>query len=212
MLSNAASDKIKTLNFADEIEVMLGFIVAFSAEFTLPVQMNSMLYGHLSNMHPEDIYETRKKITNKPFTQETKAFYKPLTFSVYYEGRARDPLAALDELPEYEPTDTDKALNNDALKQFILNSPAMSAWLARKNPDQIESVEEQAENKIEQEQKKLWEELEAMDALDPQDTKFEEKNRALMQRYNNVSTIVKAQLQGELLTQICKKYGADITL
>jgi hypothetical protein len=85
----------------------------------------------------------------------------------------------------------------------------MSAWLARKNPDQIESVEQQAENKIEQEQKKLWEEL---DALDPQDTKFEEKTRALMQQHNTMPNIVKTQLQGELLTQVCTTYGADITL
>ena len=70
VLADAASEKIKTMNFCDEIEVRLGLIVAFNSEFKLPAQMNTMLYPRCSGIKAMDLLNVRKKLTNQELASQ----------------------------------------------------------------------------------------------------------------------------------------------
>ena len=61
-LEDYARDKVATLRFVDEIEVHLGYLVALSGEFSLPVQMSTMLYPACSSVHEPEIAAARAQL------------------------------------------------------------------------------------------------------------------------------------------------------
>lgn len=62
-LEEISRAKVKTLNFVDEIEVYLGYLVHFSQEFKLPVQMETMLYPRCSQITEADVIAARNTLT-----------------------------------------------------------------------------------------------------------------------------------------------------
>lgn len=62
-LEEISRAKVKTLNFVDEIEVYLGYLVHFSKEFNLPVQMETMLYPRCSQITEADVIAARNTLT-----------------------------------------------------------------------------------------------------------------------------------------------------
>lgn len=62
LVQQLACDKVKTLNFVDEIEVHLGYLVQLSREFDLPVQMQTMLYPRCSNLDEQDLEHARAQL------------------------------------------------------------------------------------------------------------------------------------------------------
>ncbi|NJM32739.1 MAG: hypothetical protein HC848_07680 [Limnobacter sp.] len=70
VVAQAASAKVKTLNFCDEIEVLLGFRVALAQEFRLNVQMNTLLFGSHSQITPQDVMNVRSKLNQ--FSQSVR--------------------------------------------------------------------------------------------------------------------------------------------
>ena len=61
-LEDCARDKVATLRFVDAIEVHLGYLVALSGEFALPVQMGTMLYPACSNVNEPEIAAARAQL------------------------------------------------------------------------------------------------------------------------------------------------------
>ena len=61
-LEDCARDKVATLRFVDAIEVHLGYLVALSTEFSLPVQMRTMLYPACSNVNEPEIAAARTQL------------------------------------------------------------------------------------------------------------------------------------------------------
>ena len=61
-LEKISRDKVKTLNFVDEIEVHLGYLVQLSQEFKLPVQMQTMLYPSCSEITEADVTAARNSL------------------------------------------------------------------------------------------------------------------------------------------------------
>lgn len=201
-LADAASAKIKTLNFCDEIEVILGFIVAFSREFNLNAQMDTLLYGACSNIAPEDVYETRKKLTNQAFTEETKAFYRPF-FKKFTHGNPI-PIDRLNALPVYEKNPSGMEQDRDSFHQFLVNAPAMRLLLTRKYPAEVSSLQEKIDKKVEQEQNFIRNQLEQ---LNPRESHYEERCKTLQQQYNKVPEEVSAQVKQPLLLRLCAENG-----
>jgi len=62
-LAEISRAKVQTLNFVDEIEVHLGYLVHFSEEFKLPVQMQTMLYPDCSAITEADVTAARNALT-----------------------------------------------------------------------------------------------------------------------------------------------------
>ena len=61
-LGGISQAKVKTLNFVDEIEVHLGYLVHFSKEFKLPVQMQTMLYPDCFAITQADVTAARNAL------------------------------------------------------------------------------------------------------------------------------------------------------
>jgi len=197
-LSDVASAKIKTLNFCDEIEVTLGFLVAFSAEFKFNAQMNTMLYAACSNIAPEDVFETRKKLTNRAFTEETKALYGP-----FFEQQGRQALLdRWNALPVHQEHASETTENNRALQQFLANSPAMKLLVKRRYPAEASSLQKNIEQEIEKKQKSLHDQL---DKLDSGNSQYRQQCQELQQQYSNVPEEVNAQMKQTLLQRFCSE-------
>ncbi|MEC5218289.1 Leucine-rich repeat (LRR) protein [Actimicrobium sp. GrIS 1.19] len=64
VLSRLAKDKVATMNFCDEIEVYLGYLVALSEDFDLPIKISTMLYPAASGITQQDIAAARKVLSN----------------------------------------------------------------------------------------------------------------------------------------------------
>jgi E3 ubiquitin-protein ligase SspH2 len=58
-IEKMAHRKVASLNFVDEIEVHLGYLVQLSDRFELPVKMKTMLYPACSNITRDDLKEAR---------------------------------------------------------------------------------------------------------------------------------------------------------
>ena len=58
-LEDIARDRVMTLQAVDAIEVHLGYLVALSSEFSLPVQMNTMRYPACADLNESDIATAR---------------------------------------------------------------------------------------------------------------------------------------------------------
>jgi hypothetical protein len=65
ILFELAAEKIKTLNFCDEIEVLVGFIVAFASSHNLPVQMDSILYPRCTSLTSTDLTLAEQRLSNR---------------------------------------------------------------------------------------------------------------------------------------------------
>ncbi|MFZ6771364.1 NEL-type E3 ubiquitin ligase domain-containing protein [Undibacterium sp. SXout7W] len=133
-LHEATSNKLIALRvtnpeFDEDIEVNLGFIVAFSQEFTLNAPIKSMRHASCSMITPEDVADIRKNLTNQDFTQDTKKFYEP------FFVESPDHTNRLNALPAYQLEDSEKEQNNAAFGQFLRKSDQMTALLARKYPN-----------------------------------------------------------------------------
>ena len=63
-MADIARKKADTLRFVDEIEVHLGYLVALSAKFQLPVQMKTMLYPKCSEITRRDLDEAVVRLDN----------------------------------------------------------------------------------------------------------------------------------------------------
>lgn len=198
VLADAASAKIKTLNFCDEIEVILGFIVAFSREFKLNAQMDTLLYGACSNIAPEDVVETRKKLTNQAFTEETKAFYRPF-FEKFTHGNPV-PIDRLNALPTYQKTPSEIEQDSHSFHQFLVSSPAMMSLLKRKYTAEVSSSEGNVDLKIKEEQGKIQQQLAE---LDPEDPQYGKRCETLQKHYNNVPEEVNTRFRQPLLRRFC---------
>jgi hypothetical protein len=201
-LADDALAKINTMNFCDETQVILGFIVAFSREFKLNAQMDTMLYTPCSDITPEDVVETRKKVTNQAFTEETKAFYRPF-FEKFRHGDPL-PIDRLNALPDYQKNPSEMEQDNHSFHQFLVNSPVMKLLLARKYPVEVSSLQEKIEREIQQKQKDIHEQLEK---LKPEDSQYEQDCKALKQQYNKVPEQVNARMKQTLLLRLCSENG-----
>lgn len=195
-LADAAEAKIKTLNFCDETEVMLGFIVAFSQEFELTAQMDKLLYAHCSNISPEDVYETRKELTDQAFTEETKKSYRPF-FEEFTHGDPI-PIERLNRLPDYRKPPSEAQQSSDSFAEFLANSPAMMALLKRKHPAEITSLQARIEKKIAEEKTSLQEQV-AGQYFSPQQWKDLEK------QFNKIPDQVNVQMKQAALAGFCSE-------
>lgn len=203
-LADAASAKIETLHFCDEVEVMLGFIVAFGGEFKLNVQMDTLLYGACSNITPEDVYETRKILTNQAFTDDTKKFYKPF----FEKFTHSDPVPAvrLNALPDYRKSPSEIAQAAHSFHRFMLNSPAMTALFTKIYPVEVTSLKQDCERKIAVGQTAIRERL---DALDLTDSQYSQQCINLKERYCNLPQKIRAEALNGLLVRLCREYHFD---
>ena len=166
MLADAASEKIKAMNFCDEIEVMLGFIVAFNNEFKLPVQMNTMLYPGCSGIKAMDLLSTRKKLTNQKLADQKLTAAEQTILALAERIRLngveqtkltdkekealtglQDPELSVEaeqawkkEVSEaakkWELSNAGQAENNRSFHQFLANSAVMHAVLKRYLPQE----------------------------------------------------------------------------
>ncbi|MFZ6771363.1 NEL-type E3 ubiquitin ligase domain-containing protein [Undibacterium sp. SXout7W] len=196
VLDDAASAKIRSLNFCDEIEVRLGYIVAFSQEFKLNAKMDTLLYGACSNIVPEDVLETRKKMTNHAFTKDTKEFYRP------FFKNLQNSINRLNALPAYNKAPSDIAQDNHAFSHFLLNSPAMQSFLLRKYPQEASSLHEYIEQNTGKRQKEIYDQLDLLDTNDPA---YREKCNLLMQQHNDAPKEVEAEMKHSLFQKFCSE-------
>ena len=207
ILADAASAKIKTLNFCDEIEVRLGFIVAFSREFKLTAQMDTLLYAACSNIAPEDIYEARKQLTNQAFTNDTKKFYRPF-FEKLTHGNP-SPIDRLNNLPDYRKPPLEMTQNTHSFHEFLMNSPSINLLLKRRYTVEVSSLEKQIKQGITKKQEAIYSQLET---LNPADTEYSKKSKKLQQQYDNLPNEVSAQMKQTMLMRFCSEnnVNADI--
>lgn len=64
-LESLARQKVNSLQFVDEIEVYLGYIVRLSKEFALPVQMETMLYPNCASISDGDLEHARLALAGR---------------------------------------------------------------------------------------------------------------------------------------------------
>ena len=203
-LTEAASAKIKTLNFVDEIEVVLGFTVAFGGEFKLNAQMDTMLFGRCSAITPEDVYEVRKSLTNRAFTHDTKAFYEP-----FFGGSAQGgPTQAtqLGALADHQKSASEEAQFARSFQQFMLSAPSMTALLNKKYPADMTPIEQDCVLTIEAGKAAINEQLEQLDLAHPE---YGQQCKDLQERYNNVAQEVRAEARSGLLARLCEECRFD---
>ena len=78
-LEKISRDKVKTLNFVDEIEVHLGYLVQLSEEFKLPVRMQTMLYPNCSEITEADVTAARNSLKGHEEKSDNRALLDFLT-------------------------------------------------------------------------------------------------------------------------------------
>ncbi|EGF32904.1 secreted effector protein [Oxalobacteraceae bacterium IMCC9480] len=64
VLTNLAKEKVATMNFCDEIELHLGYLVQLSSTYALPTRVSTMLYPVCSGLAAEDIAAAKLKLGN----------------------------------------------------------------------------------------------------------------------------------------------------
>lgn len=204
-LNDAASAKIKMLNFCDEIEISLGFIVAFSLEFNLNAQMNTMLYGACSNIDPLDVYEIRMALTNQDFTEKTKEFYRPFFKKLGNQAFIEE----LDNLPPYGKLRSEIKQENRLFHQFLTNSIPMELLLKREGGIHQKLLPNEVSQEIEKEQYLIRSQLEN---LDPENPQYVQQCKMLQQQYNSVPEEVSVRIKQPLLRRFCAINNVDANL
>ncbi|MFN7834167.1 MAG: hypothetical protein ACK5NY_00015, partial [Burkholderiaceae bacterium] len=166
--------------------------VAFSREFKLNAQMETMLYERCSGITPEDVFETRKKLTNQVFNEATKVFYR----SFFATSTDIDSLNAF---PDYQKNPSEIKRENDSFYKFFVNSPVITLLMARKYPTEFAALEESINECVEKEGGEIHSRLEQ---LEPDSPDYGQQCELLQQRFNSLRAEVSAREKETLFKRI----------
>lgn len=199
VISRAASEKIKALNFVDEVEVMLGFLVAFSPEFKFAAQMDCMLYPSCSNIRPEDVVATRKQLTNRPVDATAKALYRP-----FFERAGH--VDGFNDVQNYRKSSGEAVRANQDFLQFMGGSSEMSLYLKRVFGVSLEGV---IKTEVEHRQEEFHNRLES---LNPEADGYGQACKDLKVDFFNIDKVVSAEKTKSLLERLHVEHGVRFDL
>jgi hypothetical protein len=154
--------------------------------------METMLYERCSGITPEDVFETRKKLTNQVFNEATKVFYRP------FFATSTD-IDSLNAFPDYQKNPSEIKRDNDSFYKFFVNSPVITPFFTRKYSTEFAESENIINKHVEEEQEKIHSELAELNSEDPG---YDQECQRLGQKFNDVR-------KETLFKRICSDYNLN---